>query len=110
MRFLILFTVAALASCSTTNEAKKNVAQCQLDADSPAGLAFRRNKMGSDFNRYEKSYDYNLFMLKCMEAKGFAFPREGDANYDGCWSKKVDSAGVHNPYVDTPLCYTKNGR
>lgn len=47
-------------------------------------------------------------MIKCMEAKGYSFPREGDANYDGCWSKYVDRSGVHNPYVDVPLCYTKN--
>ena len=108
MRFLILSAVAALVGCSTASETAKTVAQCQLDADSPAGLAFRKSKMGADFDRYTKSYDYNLFMIKCMEAKGYSFPREGDANYEGCWSKKVDSAGVQNPNVDAPPCYTKS--
>lgn len=108
MRILLLFVAAALVGCSNSSETTKSVAQCQLDADSPAGLVFRKSKMGPDFDQYSKSYDYNLFLLKCMEAKGYSFPREGDANYEGCWSKNVDSAGVQNPNVDSPICYTKS--
>lgn len=108
MRIFMLVVAVGLGGCSTSSETAKSVAQCQLDADSPGGLAFRKSKMGADFDRYKKSYDYNLFMIKCMEAKGYSFPREGDANYEGCWSKNVDSAGVQNPNVDSPPCYTKS--
>lgn len=107
MKFIILSALIALAGCSTASDTAKSVAQCQLDADSQAGLSFRKSKMGADFDRYTKSYDYNLFMIKCMEAKGYSFPSEGDANYSGCWSKIVDEGGVQNPNVDTPLCWTK---
>ena len=107
MKTLMVFVAVALVGCSTSNETTKSVAQCQLDADSPAGLAFRKSKAGPAFDRFTKSYDYNLFMWKCMEAKGYSFPKDGDENYDGCWTKKADSNGAENPYVDTPQCYTK---
>lgn len=107
MKNQMLLVVVMLAGCSNASGAGSSLAQCQLDAESPSGLAFRKSRMGADFNRYAKSYDYNVFMIKCMQARGYSFPREGEKNYAGCWSKEVDASGVNNPAVDSPACYTK---
>ncbi|MEO6152123.1 MAG: hypothetical protein ABIT09_07080 [Croceibacterium sp.] len=107
MRILLLIVVMALGACSST-EASKAAAQCELDADSPAGLSFRKSEMGTDFNRYTKSYDYNVFVIKCMQAKGYSFPKEGEVDYDACWTKNVGGGGVRDPSVEAASCYKKN--
>lgn len=108
MRIFALTLILGLTACSGSKEAERSVAQCQLDASAPKGLAFRKNSAGTDFDAHAKNWDYREFMLTCMIAKGHQFQEVIDAKgkrNSMCYAPNADRRGVYDPFVDEPSCY-----
>lgn len=100
--------VLALAGCSNLKKKEQSVAQCQLDANTPKALAFRKDSAGSNFDPHAKNWDYKEFMLTCMQAKGHPFQKvldDGGKINEMCFSRNADQRGHHAPYVEEPSCY-----
>ena len=100
--------ILILPACYGANKKQQSVAQCQLDANRPSALAFRKNLAGGSFDPGAKGWDYREFMLTCMESKGLLFKKvvdwQGKKNL-ACYSIDEDNKGISDPFIDDASCY-----